>query len=368
MRFYRALLHLYPAGFRAEYARGHGRDLRRAAPAHARPRGGRRPLRRRHLGRRAECHARARRPPAAGSALCRPNVAARQGLRRHGGRHHRTRRRRHHRRLLDHRPRAHPPVAVRRRRAPRESLGEGAAIRENGALARELPRLESAEHLVRGHGRVLGQAGKPRGLSRAAARRDDARRSESLPAARRDPRTRAAVRPGRRPRRRGGNTPGQPRALAVRVRRGSGRPWQGRPARRRELHRHRRDAAGLLVPQSFHPSLAALSVPGHGLRRPRQRLPPGGGQAQVRCHDRPGPGRADLDRRTARARLPEREFSDPGDSNPTAVRALPADQTSADGPLWCVAFGAAHRLYQPGQPAPRACPRTPVPSWPSARR
>ena len=194
MRLYRALLHLYPAGFRAEYAEDLCAlfALRRAqvsnpfAVARALARGHRRHLlqrRPRPLGH-----------PAPRSRLVRAQPPPLTRVRAHRHRRLRARHRRHHRRLHARRSRPPPPAALRRFRPPGQDLGRLLRRRLSPfrSLSRELPRLEAPFPLLRRRRSMVGSHRQsfPGGQSRAARRR----RNHRGPAAHAGHTTRARTR------------------------------------------------------------------------------------------------------------------------------------------------------------------------------
>ena len=145
MRLYRALLHLYPSSFRAEYgaemcavfaqrARDASSALRAPGPLGGDPADVSWNAARTHLDILRPG------PPVHGSHA--GPLARVHGDRDRGGR---ARRRGDHGDLHDHRPRAHPAAAVPRLRPPRERVAVEPGLHAGGVVAGQLPRLGSTE-------------------------------------------------------------------------------------------------------------------------------------------------------------------------------------------------------------------------------
>ena len=156
MRLYRALLHLYPASFRAEYGPDlcdlFGRRLQEVAgPSRAVVWAAR------DCRHRAERRAIALGPSHPRFAVCAPQHGQGEGVCSHGHPRGGPRNRRDHRGLFDYRSRPRTAPALPRVRSARASLaGPGLPrLPANGAVAEQLRRLEAAGHVVRWHVVVL---------------------------------------------------------------------------------------------------------------------------------------------------------------------------------------------------------------------
>ena len=203
---------------------------------------------------------------------------------------------------------------------------------------------------------------KPGGRREPRRRRDDARRLRAVPAARRH-----------RPRAGELFDPEDDREGAAATLVLSHALWQSEfgadPAvlgKTVRLDDESYTVIGVMPPDFSFPSRDAQAwrpfrFRGHGLRRPRQRLPAGASaKLQVRRHDRPGAGGADDRSPSSSSAATRRRTFGPGRRSSRCATSSPAQTrlllTALFGASLC---GAAHRLHQPGQPAPRARPRTP---------
>ena len=158
----------------------------------------------------------------------------------------------------------------------------------------------------------------------------------------------------RRPRRRTrGHRAGLP-ALAGPFRRGSGRARPPADTRRRVLRGRRGHAAPFPLPHARDRVLDGHALRRRRLRGPHRHLPLRHRPPRARRRPGAGAGRGEPPRRADRAREPADERGCRGRGLPAARRDRAPVARHGDGAARRRLLRAAHRLHQPGEPAARA--------------